>query len=62
MAAEYVCHITLRCSAHECLIYVCIIPCSPSTIDAVETKEGYSAVKKHLRKEMCIDFQVNTQN
>ena len=43
----------LSCSAHECLIYVCIIPCSPSTIDAVETKGGYSAVRKHLRKEMC---------
>ena len=39
---------------------VCIIPCSPSTIDAVETKEGYSAVKKYLRKEMCINFQVQS--
>ena len=29
---------------------------------AVETKEGYSAVKKQLRKEMCINFQVHTQN
>ena len=30
--------------------------------DAVETKEGYSAVKEQLRKEMCTDFQVHTQN
>ena len=31
-------------------------------IDAVETKEGYSAVKEQLRKKLCINFQVNTQN
>ena len=56
MAAEYVISL-LRCSAHECLLYYTLQPKY-----AVETKEGYSAVKKQLRKEMCINFQVHTQN
>ena len=56
IAAGYVCLNVLDYT------YSCIILCSSSMIDAVETKEGYSAVKEQLRKKLCINFQVNTQN